>query len=113
MSYTNKYNINFLDVTSDDNLAFRVRAEANLSAEVSLVVLDALSSYCVHFKDALMAHNGDNDIMEHVFSVHMTFLCIAQSTSVCGHVFASLRSFINNFSSVLFKGIQVYIVVDK
>lgn len=100
--------IYFLDnPTSDDNIAYRVKSEANLTAEVGLVVLDALSSYCVHFKDTLMAHNGDNDVMENVFSVYMTFLCIAQSSSVCGHVFATLRSFINNFSCVLFKGIKI------
>ncbi|XP_026816048.1 dedicator of cytokinesis protein 9 isoform X1 [Rhopalosiphum maidis] len=90
--------------TSDDNMAFRVQSEANLTAEVGLVVLDALSSYCVHFKDTLMAYNGENDIMESVFSTLIAFLCIPQSTLVCGHVFATLRSFINNFSCVLFKG---------
>lgn len=82
--------------------------EANLTAEVGLIALDAFSSYCVHFKDTLMAYNGENITMESIFSVLMTFLSIAQSTSVCGHVYATLRSFINNFSCVLFKGIQIY-----
>jgi len=95
------------DLTNDDNLVFRVLAEANLTAEVGLIGLDALSSYCVHFKDTLMAYNGENNIMESVFSVLMAFLCIAQSTSVCGHVFATLRSFINQFSCILFRGIQL------
>lgn len=103
-------NVSFLDIsTSNDNLAFRILAEANLTAEVGLVVLDSLSSYCIHFKDTLMAHNGENDIMESVFSVLMAFLCIAQSTSVCGHVFATLRSFINNFSCVFFKGTHMHL----
>lgn len=98
----------FLDnSTSDDDLSFRVLSEANLTAEVSLVALDAVSSYCIHFKDTLMVYNGDNNIMESIFSVLMTFLCITQSTSVCGHVFATLRSFINNFSCVLFKGKKI------
>lgn len=88
-------------------MTFRVQSEANLTAEVGLVVLDALSSYCVHFKDTLMAYNCENDIMESVFSTLMAFLCIPQSTLVCGHVFATLRSFINNFSCVLFKGNQM------
>lgn len=90
--------------SSDDNMTFRVQSEANLTAEVGLVILDALSSYCVHFKDTLMMYNGENDIMESVFSTLVAFLCIPQSTLVCGHVFATLRSFINNFSCVLFKG---------
>lgn len=80
-------------------------AEANITAEVGLIALDAFSSYCVHFKDTLMAYNGENDAMESVFSILMTFLSIAQSTSVCGHMFATLRSFINIFSCILFKGI--------
>jgi len=102
----------FLDTsTSDDNMTFRVQSEANLTAEVGLVVLDALSSYCVHFKDTLMAYNGENDIMESVFSTLVTFLCIPQSTLVCGHVFATLRSFINNFSCVLFKGIKIWYLI--
>lgn len=94
------------NTTNEENHEFRILAEANLTAEVGLVALDALSSYCVHFKDTLMAYNGENNIMESVFSVLMAFLCIAQSTSVCGHVFATLRSFINKFSCVLFKGIK-------
>jgi len=95
------------NTTTEDNLTLRVLTEANLTAEVSLVVLDALSSYCIHFKDTLMAYNGENDLMESVFSVLMTFLNIAQSTAVCGHVFATLRSYINTFSCVLFKGIKL------
>lgn len=88
-------------------------AEGNLTAEVSLIALDALSSYCVHFKDNLMAYNGENDIMESVFSVLMSFLCVAQSTLVSGHIYATLRSFINNFSCVLFKGIYLNIYKYK
>ncbi|XP_050434883.1 dedicator of cytokinesis protein 9 isoform X2 [Adelges cooleyi] len=90
--------------TSEDDLASRARAEANLAAEVALISLDALASYCMHFKDTLMAYNGDNDVMESVFSVHIAFLSIPQSTSVSGHMFAVLRSFINNYSCILFKG---------
>lgn len=56
-----------------------------------------------------MAYNGENDVMESIFSLLMSFLYIPQSTSVSGHVFATLRSFINHFSCILFKGIfQIY-----
>ncbi|XP_050528941.1 dedicator of cytokinesis protein 9 isoform X2 [Daktulosphaira vitifoliae] len=90
--------------TSEDNLAIQAQSEANLAAEVALISLDALSSYCMHFKDTLMTHSGDNTVMESVFSVHLAFLSIPQSTSVSVHVFAVLRSFINNYSCILFKG---------
>jgi len=98
----------FPDNSGDDNLTIRVLAEANLTAEVSLVALDVLSFFLVHFKDTLIANNGENDTMDSVFSVLMSFLRISQSKTVSGHVYATLRSFINNFSSVLFKGIQIY-----
>ncbi|VVC41311.1 Hypothetical protein CINCED_3A009340 [Cinara cedri] len=92
------------NTTLDDDLAFQILSEANLTAEVSLVVLDVFSSYCIHFKDTLMAYNGENDVMESIFSLLMSFLCIPQSTSVSAHIFATLRSFINHFSCILFKG---------
>lgn len=97
----------FLDnATHDNDVAFQILSEANLTAEVSLVALDVFSSYCIHFKDTLMAYNGENDVMESIFSLLMSFLYIPQSTSVSGHVFATLRSFINHFSCILFKGIS-------
>jgi len=80
-------------------------AEANLTAEVSLVALDTLSSYLVHFKDKLITNNGENDTMESAFSVLMTLLSKPQSKTVVGPIYAILQSFINNFSSILFKGI--------
>ena len=42
--------------------------------------------------------------MKKLFNVLMTFLRIGQSETVLGHVFASLRSFMHKFPSVLFHG---------
>ena len=86
-----------------DNIC-RALMESNLATEVGLIVLDAVGLFCVHFKDALLVLDGDNALMRKVLDIYLSFLQIGQSESLSKHVFAALRSFINNFPVALFQG---------
>lgn len=76
-----------------------------MATEVGLLALDVLGLYCVHFRDTLLAHNGDNELMSKIFDIYLSFLQVGQSETLFRHVFAALRAFINNFSVALFKGL--------
>ncbi|XP_011300539.1 dedicator of cytokinesis protein 9 isoform X1 [Fopius arisanus] len=78
--------------------------EANMSSEIGLIVLDCLGLFCIHFKEVLLANDGDNSIMHKLFCIYLKFLEIGQSESLSRHVFASFRAFLNNYSMALFKG---------
>ena len=58
----------------------------------------------ISFQFHLEQDEGNNVLMKKLFNVLMTFLRIGQSETVLGHVFASLRSFMHKFPSVLFHG---------
>ncbi|XP_039279988.1 dedicator of cytokinesis protein 9 isoform X2 [Nilaparvata lugens] len=89
---------------SESSSLYQALLEANLATEVGLTVLDALGLYCIHFKDILMAEEGDNPVMKAVFMLYLSFLQVGQSETLFRHVFAALRAFINNFSLALFQG---------
>ncbi|XP_074040157.1 dedicator of cytokinesis protein Ziz isoform X3 [Leptinotarsa decemlineata] len=78
--------------------------EQHLATEIGLITLDCMGLYCMHFKKNLMSTDGDNDIMKKLFDIYLTFIQIGQSENLFKHVFAALRSFINNFSLILFQG---------
>lgn len=58
----------------------------------------------VVFQDVLLAGDGDNPVMQKLFTIYLTFLQIGQSETLLGHVFAGLRAFLNNYSVALFQG---------
>jgi len=77
--------------------------EANMAAEVGLIVLDCVGLYCNQCRDSILAAE-DSPVTEKIFEIYLTFLQVGQSESILVHVFAALRAFINNFSLVLFQG---------
>ncbi|XP_038049990.1 dedicator of cytokinesis protein 9-like isoform X18 [Patiria miniata] len=93
-----------LTAMAEAESAPRVLQESNLSAEVSLIVLDVLGTYCTHFKPNLDMDDGDNPLMRKVMDIFLSFIKIGQSESLSKHVFASLRSFVHKFPVALFKG---------
>lgn len=84
----------------------QVILEQHLSNEVGLIVLDYVGLYCMYFRKNLLINDGDNATMRKIFDIYLSFLQIGQSESLFKHVFASLRSFINSYSSILFQGKQ-------
>ncbi|XP_069677061.1 dedicator of cytokinesis protein 9 isoform X1 [Periplaneta americana] len=89
---------------SDSSKLYQALLEANMATEVGLIALDALGLYCIHFKDNLLASEGDNVVMRKVFDIYLSFLQVGQSETLFRHVFAALRAYINNFSVALFQG---------
>lgn len=71
---------------------------------MGLTALDSLGLYCLHFRDVLMADDGDNAVMKAIFDLYLSFLQVGQSETLFRHVFAALRAYINNFSLALFQG---------
>ncbi|XP_043275620.1 dedicator of cytokinesis protein 9 isoform X2 [Venturia canescens] len=82
--------------------------EANMATEIGLITLDCIGLFCIHFKDILLAGDGDNPIMQKLFTIYLTFLQIGQSETLLRHVFAGLRAFLNNYSIALFQGSAVF-----
>lgn len=74
--------------------------ESNLSTEIGLIVLESLGTYCNQFKGQLV----ESPLLPQIVHIYLRFLQLGQSETLCKHVFASLRSFLNNFSQALFKG---------
>lgn len=54
----------------------------------------------------LLTADGDNPIMQKVFSIYLSFLQVGQSETLLRHVFASFRAFLNNYSIILFQGMN-------
>ncbi|XP_008205538.1 dedicator of cytokinesis protein 9 isoform X2 [Nasonia vitripennis] len=81
-----------------------ITTQANLAVEVGLIVLDSLGLFSFHFKDLLLDGTKDNQLLQQVMNVYLTFLQVGQSENLLRHVFASLRAFLNNFSVTLFQG---------
>ncbi|XP_065346303.1 dedicator of cytokinesis protein 11 isoform X2 [Cloeon dipterum] len=77
--------------------------EANMAAEVGLIVLDCVGLYCRQCRDSILAAE-DSPITEKIFEIYLSFLQVGQCESILMHVFAALRAFVNNFSPVLFQG---------
>ncbi|XP_056298511.1 dedicator of cytokinesis protein 11 isoform X2 [Pseudoliparis swirei] len=96
--------LNFGPGPSEAEIHHQALLEGNISTEVSLSVLDVLSLFTQCFKTQLLDSDGHNPLMKKVFDVYLTFLKVGQSEVALRHVFAALRSFINKFPSVLFKG---------
>ncbi|EDV29620.1 uncharacterized protein TRIADDRAFT_18599, partial [Trichoplax adhaerens] len=82
----------------------RTILEGNMANEIGFVVLSVLEAFCIHFKTQLEQDNGDNVLMRKVSSLLVLFLQIGQSEFLLEHVFAAIRSFINKFPVVLFRG---------
>ncbi|KAL3282071.1 hypothetical protein HHI36_005270 [Cryptolaemus montrouzieri] len=78
--------------------------EQHLATEVGMITLDCMGLYSMNFRKSLMHMNGDNEIMRKIFDIYLTFLQLGQSENLFKHVFAALRAFINNYSTVLFQG---------
>jgi hypothetical protein len=78
--------------------------EQHLATEAGLITLDAMGLYCMNFRKNLLIAEGDNEVMKKIFDIYLTFMQIGQSEALFKHVFAALRAFINNYSSVLFQG---------
>ncbi|XP_006571706.1 dedicator of cytokinesis protein 9 isoform X1 [Apis mellifera] len=91
-------------VENDSGKMHQVLLEANMATEVGLIALDCLGLFCIHFKDVLLATDGDNPIMQKVFNIYLSFLQVGQSETLLRHVFASFRAFLNNYSIILFQG---------
>lgn len=89
---------------TESSSLYQALLEANLATEVGLTALDSLGLYCLHFRDVLMAEDGDNPVMKAVFDLYLSFLQVGQSETLFRHVFAALRAYINNFSLALFQG---------
>lgn len=74
--------------------------ESNLATEVGLIILESLGTYCNQFKRQLV----DSPLLNQIIAIYLRFLELGQSETLSKHVFASLRSFLNNFSHAFFKG---------
>lgn len=74
--------------------------DSNLATEIGLIILESLGTYCNQFKGQLM----DSPLLGQIVHIYLRFLELGQSETLSKHVFASLRSFLNNFSQTLFKG---------
>uniref|UniRef100_H2ZTS2 Dedicator of cytokinesis 11 n=1 Tax=Latimeria chalumnae TaxID=7897 RepID=H2ZTS2_LATCH len=106
-SLDNSFTLNSSTYTSgasETDIAHQSLLEGNLATEVCLTVLDTTSGFTQSFKSQLLDSDGHNPLMKKVFDVHLSFLKAGQSEAALKHVFASLRSFINKFPSVFFKG---------
>jgi len=89
---------------SEAGAVLQVVMEANLSSEVSMIVLDAVSLCMTAFKEQLEENEGDNLLMHSVFDLLLLFPQTTQSEFVQKHAFAMLRLFITKFPKVLFQG---------
>lgn len=78
--------------------------EQHLASEIGLITLDCMGLYCMHFRKNLLSADGENEVMKKIFDIYLSFIQIGQSEKLFKHVFAALRAFINNYSSVLFQG---------
>lgn len=88
---------NLLEETTRAHLALQ---ESNMATEIGLTILDCMGLYTLQFRDKM--HDGL--VLPKLAKVYLRFLQLGQSESLSKHVFAALRAFINNFSTVLFKG---------
>ncbi|XP_033225104.1 dedicator of cytokinesis protein 9 isoform X4 [Belonocnema kinseyi] len=91
-------------VENDSGKSYQALLEANLATEVGLVALDCLGLFCIHFKDVLLTNDGNNPVMQKLFTIYLLFLQLGQSETLFRHVFAGLRAFLNNYSIILFRG---------
>ncbi|XP_018313730.1 dedicator of cytokinesis protein 9 isoform X2 [Mycetomoellerius zeteki] len=91
-------------IENDSDKVYQALLEANMATEVGLIALDCLGLFCIHFKDVLLANEGDNAVMQKFFNIYLSFLQVGQSETLLRHVFAGLRAFLNNYSIALFKG---------
>ncbi|XP_023290391.1 dedicator of cytokinesis protein 9 isoform X2 [Orussus abietinus] len=89
---------------NDSGKLYQALLDANMATEVGLIALDCVGLFCIHFKDALLAGDGDNPVMQKIFGIYLLFLQLGQSETLFRHVFAGLRAFLNNYSIVLFQG---------
>lgn len=94
----------FYIVENEANRKQQATLEQHMASEVGLIVLDCLGLYCMHFRNVLLANEGENTALKKIFDVYLSFIQIGQSETLYRHVFASIRSFISNYSTVLFKG---------
>ncbi|XP_052217568.1 dedicator of cytokinesis protein 9-like isoform X3 [Dreissena polymorpha] len=90
--------------SSEADGMMRAMSEANLATETGMIILDVLAVYTEKFRADLESRNGENTLMETVFSLYLYFLKTSQSETLQGHVFAVWRSFIKKFPNVLFSG---------
>lgn len=81
--------------------------EANMAAEVGLIVLDCIGLYCTECRDQILSAD-ESPLTDKIFEIYLTFLQVGQSESILGHVFAALRAFVNNFPPILFQGDKTF-----
>ncbi|ERL87077.1 hypothetical protein D910_04478 [Dendroctonus ponderosae] len=100
--HTNRENL----VNNDNEVHKKQQAmfEQHLASEVGLITVDCIGLYSIHFKKKLMAGGSDNEVMKKLFDLFLTLIQIGQSENLFKHVFAALRAFINNYSSLFFQG---------
>lgn len=85
----------------------QVLLEANMAAEVGLIVLDCIGLYCTECRDQILSAD-ESPLTDKIFEIYLTFLQVGQSESILGHVFAALRAFVNNFPPILFQGDKTF-----
>lgn len=83
--------------------------EANLATETGLIVLDLIGIVTNYLYLRLSENDGDNELMKKVFCMYLAFFQFKQSDKLLGHLFASLRLFIQKFATFLFAGSTEYI----
>lgn len=88
---------NLIEETTRNQLSLQ---ESNVATEIGLTILDCMGLYTLQFRDKMQ----DGQVLPKLAKVYLRFLQLGQSESLSKHVFAALRAFINNFSTVLFKG---------
>ncbi|XP_066583188.1 dedicator of cytokinesis protein 9 isoform X2 [Prorops nasuta] len=91
-------------VENDSGKLYQALLEGNMATEAGLIALDCLGLFCLHFKEILLASDGDNPVMQKAFDIYLSFLQVGQSETLLRHVFAGLRAFLNNYSIALFQG---------
>ncbi|KAL1490945.1 hypothetical protein ABEB36_011614 [Hypothenemus hampei] len=104
--HTNRENL----VSDNENQVFKKQQtimEQNLATEVGLIVLDCLGLYSMHFRKKLVITSpstSDGEVIKKMFDLHLTMIQLGQSDRLLKHLFAALRSFINNYSTIFYQG---------
>lgn len=74
--------------------------ESSLAAEVGLIILDCMGLYTLQFREKML----EGLVLPKLAQVYLRFLQLGQSENLSKHVFGSLRAFVNNFSTAIFRG---------
>ncbi|CAG9862855.1 unnamed protein product [Phyllotreta striolata] len=98
---------NLIDSENEVHRQQQAIYEQHLASEIGLIALDCMGLYCMHFQKKLQQTaetTTENEVLQKILDIYLSFMQIGQSEKLLRHVFASLRAFVNNYSPILFQG---------